>query len=148
VLAELVRVTRPGGTLHLIPEDYGMIHFERGPLDIRTFWHVVPQSFCQAQDIDLFIGRHIYGLLHRLGLEEITIDYLAVDTLRVSRETFAGIMEAWRDGYAAEIGRITAISESSARAHFDQMIADIRDPGRYALWQVPVASARVPRSDR
>jgi len=28
VYAELKRVTRPGGRLHLIPEDYGMLHFE------------------------------------------------------------------------------------------------------------------------
>ena len=30
VIGELVRVTRPGGYLHLIPEDYGMLHFQRG----------------------------------------------------------------------------------------------------------------------
>lgn len=148
VVQELVRVTRPGGTLHLIPEDYGMLHFERGNLDIRSFWHIVPESFCRAQGIDLFIGRHIHGLLAGFGLENITIDYIPVDTLRVPREIFAGIMEAWRDGYAEEIGRITSIPETSARAHFDQMIADIRDPGRYALWQVPIASARVPGKGR
>jgi ubiquinone/menaquinone biosynthesis C-methylase UbiE len=31
VIAELARVTRRGGYLHLIPEDYGMLHFQRGP---------------------------------------------------------------------------------------------------------------------
>ncbi|MGA9274822.1 MAG: class I SAM-dependent methyltransferase [Candidatus Cybelea sp.] len=44
VLSELIRVTRPGGYLHLIPEDYGMLHFERGVLDPRDFWHEVPAS--------------------------------------------------------------------------------------------------------
>jgi hypothetical protein len=29
------------------------------------------------------------------------------------------------------------------RAHFDQMIADIRNPARYAAWMVPIWSARV-----
>ena len=33
VLAELVRVTRRGEFLHLIPEDYGMLHFERAAHD-------------------------------------------------------------------------------------------------------------------
>jgi hypothetical protein len=28
-------------------------------------------------------------------------------------------------------------------AYFEQMLADIRDPRRYAAWMVPVASARV-----
>src|SRR5262249_54970064 len=33
VLAELVRVTRPGGRLHILPEDYGMIPFPPGRHD-------------------------------------------------------------------------------------------------------------------
>jgi ubiquinone/menaquinone biosynthesis C-methylase UbiE len=37
VIAELVRVAKPGGYLHLIPEDYGMLHFQSGMLDIRRF---------------------------------------------------------------------------------------------------------------
>ena len=37
VLAELIRVTRPGGYLHLIPEDYGMLHFARAAMDPRNF---------------------------------------------------------------------------------------------------------------
>src|SRR6266516_3001130 len=45
VLAELKRVTRPGGRLHLIPEDYGMLHFQRGVLDPRDFWHEAPVKF-------------------------------------------------------------------------------------------------------
>src|SRR5690349_8411135 len=39
VYAELVRVTRPGGRLHLIPEDYGMLQFQKGALDLGDFWH-------------------------------------------------------------------------------------------------------------
>ena len=37
VIAELARVTRPGGYLHLIVEDYGMLHFARGELDPEDF---------------------------------------------------------------------------------------------------------------
>ena len=144
VVAELVRVTRPGGFLHLIPEDYGMLHFERGALDPREFWHAVPTAFGSATGTDLFIGRHIFGLLFAMQLEEIAIDYVVVDTLRVPRETFATILEAWRDGYAESIGQLTPISRESALAYFDQMIDQVRDPRRYAAWMVPVVSARVP----
>ena len=45
VTAELARVTKPGGRLHLIPEDYGMLHFQRGALDPRGFWHEAPTRF-------------------------------------------------------------------------------------------------------
>lgn len=100
VLTELVRVTRPGGYLHLIAEDYGMLHFERAALDPQKFWGVMADSFGSATGTDLFIGRHIFGLLTAMRMEEITVDYVVVDTLRVPRETFASILEAWRDGFA------------------------------------------------
>jgi ubiquinone/menaquinone biosynthesis C-methylase UbiE len=145
VLAELIRVTRPGGYLHLIPEDYGMLHFQRGALDPRDFWHEVPASMGRATEIDLFAGRNAYAALRTLGLDAIAVDYVVVDTVRVARETFASILEAWRDGYATAIGENTAIDAASATAYFDQMIANVRDPNGYAVWMVPVISARVPQ---
>ena len=78
-----------------------------------------------------------------MRFEEITIDYIVVDTLRVPRETFAAILEAWRDGYAEPIGELTPVARESALAYFDQMIGNIRDPHGYAVWMVPVVSARV-----
>src|SRR6266545_5608824 len=75
VLAELARVTRPGGRLHLIPEDYGMLHFQRGGLDPRDFWHEAPARFGEATGTDLFVGRNAYSLLVGLGLTDITMDY-------------------------------------------------------------------------
>jgi ubiquinone/menaquinone biosynthesis C-methylase UbiE len=144
VLAELVRVTRSGGYLHLIPEDYGMLHFQRGALDPRDFWHTVPAQFGAATGTDLFIGRNVFGILSAMRLEAITVDYVVVDTVRVPRETFASIIEAWRDGYVEPIAELTPITREQALAYFDQMIADIRNPQRYAVWMVPVVSARVP----
>lgn len=144
VLRELVRVTRRGGWLHLIPEDYHMLHFQRGALDPDRFWHEIPRKFAAATDTDLFIGRNVYGLLAGMGLTDIHMDYAIVDTLRVPRETFATIITAWRDGYAEAVAQYGDMTEREARAYFDQMIADIRDPSRYAVWMVPIASARVP----
>ena len=144
VIAELARVTRRGGYLHLIPEDYDMLHFQRAPLDPRDFWHQVPANFGERTGTDLFIGRHAFAVLAAMKMEEIKVDYVIVDTLRVPRETFASILEAWRDGYAEAIGELTPTSRESAVAYFNQMIANIRDPRAYAVWMVPVVSARVP----
>jgi ubiquinone/menaquinone biosynthesis C-methylase UbiE len=144
VMAELARVTRPGGYLHIIPEDYGMLHFQRAALDPQDLWNVGPAAFGAATGTDLFIGRNAFSILAAAGLEEITVDYIIVDTLRVPRETFASIITAWRDGYAEPIGQFTPITRESAVAYFNQMIANIRDPNGYAVWMVPVVSARVP----
>jgi ubiquinone/menaquinone biosynthesis C-methylase UbiE len=144
VFAELARVTRRGGYLHLIPEDYGMLHFQKGALDPRDFWHQAAPSFGESTRTDLFIGRNAFGILNAIDLENITVDYIVVDTVRVPRETFAAILETWRDGYAESIGELTPITRESAVAYFDQMLANVRDPHGYAVWMVPVVSARVP----
>jgi ubiquinone/menaquinone biosynthesis C-methylase UbiE len=143
VLAELKRVTRLGGYLHVIAEDYGMLHFQRGTLEPRDFWHVAPTAFEAVTGTDLFIGRNVFGILAALNLEDIAVEYIVVDTVRVPRDIFASIIEAWRDGYVDPIGELTPISRESARAYFEQMIANIRDPLGYAVWMVPVWSARV-----
>jgi ubiquinone/menaquinone biosynthesis C-methylase UbiE len=148
VVAELARVTRPGGYLHLIPEDYGMLHFPRAALDPRDFWHEVPAAFSAATGTDLFSGRHAFRILAAMKLDDITVDYIVVDTIRVPRETFATIIEAWRDGYSAAIGEFTKFSRESALAYFNQMIGDIRDPLCYAVWMVPVVAARMPNLNR
>jgi ubiquinone/menaquinone biosynthesis C-methylase UbiE len=143
-IAELVRVTRPGGYVHLIPEDYGMLHFQRGALDPSDFWHDAPVSFEAATNTDLFVGRNAYTILLGLELQEIHIDYVVVDTLRVPRDIFAAIIEAWRDGYVEPIAEYTRFKREEATAYFNEMIANIKRPNGYAVWMVPVASARVP----
>ena len=143
-LTELIRVTRPGGWVHVIAEDYDMLHFRRGTPDARDFWHRVPAAFTARDHNDLFIGRHAAPLFAKLGLTDVHVDYVVVDTLRVPRDTFARILEAWRDGYAEPSAEVTGMTVVEATAYFDAMIANIRDPEGYALWQVPVVSGRVP----
>lgn len=143
VLAELARVTRPGGYLHLIPEDYGMLHFQRANPDPNDFWHEVPPAFGARTGTDLYMGRDAFGILVGMNLEQIKVDYVVVDTLRVERATFAAIIEAWRDGYSDSISEYTGMTRDAARACFNQMIANILDPRGYAVWMVPVVSARV-----
>ncbi len=147
-IGELARVTRPGGFLHLIPEDYGMLHFAGAALDPRDFWHTAVPAFAERTQTDLFIGRHTFAILKALKLVDITVDYIVVDTVRVPRETFAEILEAWRDGYVDSIGELTPVSRDSAAAYFNQMVANIRNPLGYAVWMVPVVSARIPTSAR
>jgi ubiquinone/menaquinone biosynthesis C-methylase UbiE len=144
VLAELARVTKPGGRLHLIPEDYGMLHFQKGTVDPDEFWHEAPRNFGKATNTDLTSGRNAYSILAGLGLTEITVDYVIVDTLRVPRETFAAILTAWRDGYAELTSQYTRFTKEQTLAFFEHMIANIRDPKGYAVWMVPVVAARVP----
>jgi ubiquinone/menaquinone biosynthesis C-methylase UbiE len=144
VVAELKRVTRPGGWLHVIPEDYGMLHFPTGDPDPRVFWDEAPVRFGEKTNTDLFAGRHAWSQFTALGLTDVTVDYVVVDTVRVPREIFASILVAWRDGYVEPIAEVTDFTPEQVSAYFERMIADVRDPRRYAVWMVPVVAGRVP----
>ena len=141
-IAELARVTKRGGWLHLIAEDYLMINFEVRRLDPDDFWHEGPRRFGSATGTNMRIGRSAYGILRRLGFSTITVDYVVVDPLRVPRDTFASIWKAWRDGYADAVSTHTAITREMFLAHFEDMLATIEDPDAYAVWHVPVVAAR------
>ncbi len=143
-VAELVRVTARGGRVHLIPEDYGMVHFPRRRFDPNEFWPANPLRFGGATGTDMLVGRRAPSMLQALGLRDITMDYVVVDTIRVARETFAAIWEAWRDGYVEPLSKHCGIPPEEVAARFDDQIATIRDPAAYAAWLVPVVSGVVP----
>lgn len=141
VLAELVRVARPGGRLHLVVEDYDMIHAAPATRDVGWFWHAGPRAFGLATGCDLHIGRNVHAHLRALPVDNVRADYVHVDTERVPRDTFAAIFEAWRDGYTPALAVHLQLAEAEVRAYFDATIACVRDG--YALWTVPIVTARV-----
>lgn len=144
VLGELYRICKPGGWLHVLSEDYGMLHMPVGERDPDRLWQRGVFPYARATGTDARVGRHTFSHLRRLGLRELRVDYVVVDTLRVPRETLAAIFEAWRDGYSEAIGQHSKLSVEEARAIFDQIIGSVRDPEQYAVWQIPVLSGRKP----
>jgi SAM-dependent methyltransferase len=145
VLAEMKRVTRPGGWLHLVAEDYGMIHCHPCAVDGDRFWREGPITLGQRTGTDLYCGRKAFHWLHALGLEEIRVDYAIIDTVRVERSILVGIFEAWRDGYTEIIAANSRLSAREVRAGFDAIVAAFRDPSAYGVWLLPILGARVPR---
>jgi len=144
VVAELLRVTKPGGRLHLLAEDYAMIHFHPVDGDTDRFWHQGPIPFGRAIGTDLKIGRRVFTILKRLGLEKIDVRYVVVDTLRVPRDTFIQIWKAWRDGFAEPIAKHTALTRDEVDGYWDAMLECLRNPDGYAVWQVPVITGVKP----
>ncbi len=141
VLSEIRRVLRPGGRAHLIAEDYGMLWCHPTILDADDFWQKIPPHYAAAIGCDLHVGRKMFALLTDLDMREISVDYVVVDTVRVPRETFARIWEAWRDGYTDPIAALGVIPREEVERRWREMIECARDPRGYALWQVPVWTA-------
>jgi SAM-dependent methyltransferase len=147
ILAELVRVARPGGHVHVLAEDYSMLHMMSGPLDPDLFWRRGPVEFSERTGTDSRIGRRAWTLMRAAGLRDVRVDYVVVDTLRVPRRTFADIITAWRDGYA-EVLATPEWPAPTVRAHFDEIIASILNPDHYAVWHVPIVSGTKPGDPR
>jgi SAM-dependent methyltransferase len=143
VLDELVRVTKPGGRLHVLAEDYGMFHFHPTTLDIDVFWRELVSVFGPATGTELRIGRRAYTMLRERDVQDVRLDYVSVDPVRVSRDVCAQIIEAWRDGYAETLAERSRFSVAEVRAFFDDMIACIRHPRGYGVWQVPIVTGVV-----
>ena len=145
VLRECRRVLRPGGWLHVVSEDYGMLHFPpRDGLDPDRLWQLDVVAHTRLTGTDARIGRRTLPMLRALGLDHVSIQYLVLDTERVPREVLAGIIEAWRDGYAEVLAQSSGSSPTEVRALFDAALGTLRDPEGYAVWQLPVVAGRKP----
>jgi len=140
VIENLAQVTKPGGRVHVVAEDYAMMHFAPTTIDTDDFWHRGPISFARATGTDLCGGRKMFTVFSEVGLKDVRVDYVTVDTIQVPRETFARIWVAWRDGYASAIAEHTALDYDYVIASFNQMIAAIESPHGYGVWQLPVIS--------
>ena len=119
--------------------DAPRVHHQWAP---DRLWLEGAVPFTRATGTDARVGRHTFRYMRQLGLGELRVDYVVVDTLRVPRVTFAAIIEAWRDGYAQVLGERSRLTAWEAPALFDQIINSILDPDSYAVWHVPIISGR------
>jgi SAM-dependent methyltransferase len=142
VLAELARICKRGGFVHVLSEDYGMLHIPGTKLDPDRLWYDGIVEYDRRTGTDARIGRRTLPLMQDVGLTDIRVDYAIVDTIRVPRTIFAGIIAAWRDGYSDHVGDNSLLDRATTRALFDQAIATILDPTQYAVWHVPILSGR------
>lgn len=143
ILSELVRVTKPGGHVHVLAEDYGMLHMTPGTLDPDQLWHKGAIRFASRTGTDARIGRRAWSLMRDAGLKDVRVEYVVVDTLRVPRRVFADIITAWRDGYVDALSAPDFPPEL-VRAHFNQIIESILNPDHYAVWHLPIVSGVKP----
>lgn len=144
VIAELCRICKPGGWIHVLSEDYGMLHMPAGAVDPDRLWHEGVIEYTRHTHTDARIGRRTWTIMNDLGIQDLRVDYVVVDSLRVSRRTFGTIIQAWRDGYSEVIAGHSNLSEEEVRALFDQSVAAILDPRQYAVWHIPVISGHKP----
>lgn len=142
VLAQMQRAARPGGVLHVLAEDYNMMHFWPVSHDNDEFWRLGPISYARNTGTDLRSGRKVFTWMSELGMHDVRVDYVTLDTVRSDRETFARIWQAWRDGYTDVIAANTSLTRQQVWEGWNEMIAAIRNPQGYGCWHIPIISGR------
>jgi SAM-dependent methyltransferase len=110
VLAEITRVLRPGGWLHVLSEDYGMLHFpaplgvnghEPDGFDPDRFWNANAIAFLRSIGCDGRIGRHSPTLLQMAGYLDVAMDYVSVSRVTRSPTSSAHGATAMRNRWQA-----------------------------------------------
>lgn len=142
VLRELARVVRPGGSVHLLCEDYGQIHLHPTRLDCDVFWRDLVIAFGKSQGTDMKIGRRMLSLLQEAGFHDVGVDYLTIDNLRVEPQVLVEIWEAWRDGFSSGLAQLGTHTPEQIAAYFEDMIECLLKPGGYGIWQMPIWYAK------
>ncbi len=143
LLAEALRVLKPGGWLHVLSEDYGMLHFPlRDGRDPDRLWREAVIPFTRATGTDARIGRQTLSYLRALGMTQLSVQYLTIDTETAPREALVGIFTAWRDGYTDVLAQHSGLSTEDIRGLFAAVIETIEDPAGYGVWHVPVIAGQ------
>jgi ubiquinone/menaquinone biosynthesis C-methylase UbiE len=144
LLAESMRILKPGGLLYVLAEDYaGLIFDTPGEAAQRLFYDATPALM--QHGTNLFHGRAAYRELREAGFEGVRIEPLLVDTANTPRETFARMMRFWRDGYAGFIAESGGFEPEEIRARFDSIIESLEDADRYGCWLLFCVTGRAPQ---
>lgn len=143
VIREMIRVTKQGGWLYTLAEDYGMLFFHPTLYDTDEFFHDYGGKASARAGSDLRQGRKMPSLLTALECADIEVNYLCVDTQRVDRKLISEILVHWRDGFEEWISTHSGKPLHDVRNRFNDMIECTRRPDGYAAWLIPSISARV-----
>ncbi len=143
VIREMIRVVKPGGWLYYLAEDYGMLFFHPTRYDMDEFFGVYGGKASVRAGSDLRQGRKMPAILASLKCDQIEMNYLCVDTLRVDRNLLAEIFVHWRDGFEEWISMNSGKPLQDVRNRFNDMIDCAKQKDGYAAWLIPSISARV-----
>ena len=148
ILKELTRITKPGGRVYTLCEDYDFIVGDPESKLIRDTYQRAA-VYGDKMGMDLRSGKKLYGMLSQARLEDIRVDHIVVDTSNTDREAFAEVIESWRKFSVFEIGNSLDLSkadQTSLISGYDAQLQTIRSPYGYTTWGIVACSGQKPVS--
>lgn len=142
LIREMWRVVKPGGLVYFLAEDYGMIHASDTTTDRN--WLDIAEGLLD-QGTDLLIGRKLPQILSQMGLPKPEVQMLQISTYNTNRQTMAGIMRTWRDGYTDFLSENTELGRVRVEQHFESLIQCCIDPRKDLVWHIPIVMVAKPQ---
>jgi SAM-dependent methyltransferase len=142
ILKELYRITKPGGRIYLLGEDYDMIVGYPNNKDILEVYDKAGMYGTQM-GMDLYNGKKLYTILNDMKLTNIMIDPIIVDTNNSRRELFAEMVRSWRKFSVFSIGDSLGIDEDEKERllkGYDAHLNTINHPHGYTTWSLIAGS--------
>jgi ubiquinone/menaquinone biosynthesis C-methylase UbiE len=142
ILKELFRITKPGGAIYIIGEDYDLIVGYPNAESIRGVYDMAA-VYGKQVGMDLYNGKKLFSFLANMKLRDIKIDFIHVDTNNSDREDLACMIKSWRFFSADTIGKQLNISPDDYERllkGYDDHIKTINNPLGYTTWTVAAGS--------
>jgi len=143
VMQQMRRVTKKGGYVHMLNEDYGLLwSWPRKEGD--ACWKGCIE-FLQNTGSNPYMGRSSLTVVreHMCSKNDIVnVQYITVDNVRCDGKTLKKMFETWRDGYLHIIAKNSSVPYEALLSSFNECINACVAEGQYMCWQIVIATVR------
>jgi len=119
-LAEMIRVTKPGGWVVVLDTDWGAVSFDTPEVDIERRLARVKAERCTHNG---YSGRRLYGLFRRSGLDDVSVEVLPTVLTDYAAVRYGALLEE-TEREAAAAGLVTADELERWHASLERADAD------------------------
>lgn len=146
ILKELIRITKPGGRIYAICEDYDLIvGYPESNLIHDTYKRSA--DYGSQLGMDVRSGKKLFSMLNQAHLEDIRTDYIMVDTNNTNRDAFANVIERWKHFCIEALGNSLNLSQAdqdSLSSGYEAQLRTVRNTNGFTNWGIVACSGRKP----
>ncbi len=134
VLAEMRRVTRPGGTVVVLDVDDRTNIVYPAPEGMQAVEKRITEAQLAAGG-DRHVGRKLHGYMHEVGLQDVGVEHIPITAPAIGRETFFSIVYSFKRQVLERAGTL----DTPTLTFFSSLEDLIRRPTTFAMTTVFVA---------